>query len=138
MIFQFSKKWLDDNFFSMEYHVYRLLKSSCFEIFRDGKYGLFSSQNFDGKMVILLISENFLLWIFQRYGLFLSQKIVGKMIFTDYWKVLVLNFSVMGSTVFFSVKKLMGKMIFTWFLWAFHDIPRLGKYGFFAVLFTSY
>ena len=32
---------------------------------------------------------------------FLSQKVHGKMIFTDYWKVLVLNFSMMGNTVFF-------------------------------------
>ena len=32
---------------------------------------------------------------------FLSQKVDGKMIFTDYWKVLVLNFSMMGNTVFF-------------------------------------
>ena len=44
---------------------------------------------------------------------FLSQKVDGKMIFTDYWKVLVLNFSVMRNMVFFWVKKLMEKMIFT-------------------------
>ena len=31
----------------------------------------------------------------------------------DYWKVLALNFSVMGNMVFFWVKKLMEKMIFT-------------------------
>ena len=82
------------------------------------------------------------------------------MIFTDYWKGLVLNFSVMGNTVFFWVKKLMerwyllvtekflfwtfrwweirsffsqnvdGKMIYTSPFWAFHDIPGPGKYGF--------
>ena len=44
---------------------------------------------------------------------FLSIKVDGKMIFTDYWKVLVLNFLMMGNTVFFWVKKLMEKMIFT-------------------------
>ena len=44
---------------------------------------------------------------------FLSQKVDGNMIFTDYWKVLVLNFSVMGNMAFFRVKKLMEKMIFT-------------------------
>ena len=32
---------------------------------------------------------------------FLSQKVYGKIIFTDYWKNLVLNFSMMGNTVFF-------------------------------------
>ena len=62
----------------MEYHVYWLLKSSCFEIFGDGKYGLFSSQKVDGKMV-----------------------------FTKYWKVLVLNFTEMGNTSLFWAKKLM-------------------------------
>ena len=63
--------------------IYWLLKSSCFELFGDGKDGLF-----------------------------LRQKVNGKMIFPDYWKVLVLgyrkvlvlNFSLMGNIylVFFS------------------------------------
>ena len=55
-----------------KYDIYWLLKSSCFNLFGNGKYGLF-----------------------------LSQKVDGNMVFTDYWKVLVLNFSVMGNTVFF-------------------------------------
>ena len=81
------------------------------------------------------------------------------MIFTDYSKVLVLIFSGMRNTTFFLAKKLLesyllitekflfwsfqeweirsllsqkvdGKMIFTCSFWAFHDIPGLGKYGF--------
>ena len=68
----------------MEYHVYWELKSSCFHVFWD-----------------------------EKCGIFLSQKNDGKMIFTDYWKVLILNFSVMGNMAFFQVKKLMEKMIFT-------------------------
>ena len=44
---------------------------------------------------------------------FFSQKVDGKMAFADYWKVLVLNFSVMENMNFFWVKKLMEKMIFT-------------------------
>ena len=44
---------------------------------------------------------------------FLRHKVDVKMIFTDNWKVLVLNFSVMGNTVSFWVKELMEKMIFT-------------------------
>ena len=75
MIFQFSTKWQDDIFFSMEYHVYWLLRSSCFEVFGDGKYGLF-----------------------------LSQKVDGNIIFIDYWKVLVLNFSKIENTVLFEPK----------------------------------
>ena len=55
-----------------------LLKSSCFELFGDKKYGLSLSQGVDGRII-----------------------------FTGYWEVLVLNFSVMGNTVFFSPKKLM-------------------------------
>ena len=104
-------------------------------------------------------------WSFHRIYeikniVFLSLKVDGNMIFTDYWKVLVLNFSVMGNTVFFWVKKLMErwyllvteKFLFWTFRWweirsffqpkswwkddiylvflNFFDIPRLSKYGF--------
>ena len=61
----------------MEYHVSWFLKSSCFETFGDG-----------------------------NYGLFLSQKVDGEMIFIDYWEVLVLNFLEIGNTVFFWAKEL--------------------------------
>ena len=57
------------------FNIYWLLKSSCFELFGDGKYGLF-----------------------------LSQEVDEKMIFTDYWKVLVLNFSVIGIGSFFELR----------------------------------
>ena len=62
----------------------------------------------------LLITENFLFWSFREWEIrpFLSQKVDGKMLFTDYWKVLVLNFSVIGKMVFFWVKKLMER----WYL----------------------
>ena len=84
-----SKSWWKDG-------IYWLLESSCFELFGDGKYGLFSSQKVDRKMI-----------------------------FTDYWKVLVLNFSEMRNTVFFRAKKLMerwyllttGKFLFWTFRW---------------------
>ena len=110
----------------------------------------------------LLIAEKFLFWSFWEWEIrpFLSQKVDGKMLFTDYWKVLVLNFSVIRNTAFFWVKKLMErwyllinekflfwtlrwweiglffsqkvdeKRIYTWPFWAFHDIPGPGKYGF--------
>ena len=70
------KSWWKDN-------IYSSLESSCFEVFGDGKCGLFVSQQVDGKMI-----------------------------FTGYWEVLVLNFSVMRNTVFFWVKKLMER----WYL----------------------
>ena len=80
------------------------------------------------KIWYLLITEKFLFWTFQRQEIwtFLSQKNDGKMIFIDYWKVLVLNFLVMGNIS----QKVNGKMIFTWSFWALHDIPGLGKYDF--------
>ena len=37
--------------FSMEYHVYWVRKSSCFELFGDGKYGLYLIQKGDGKIM---------------------------------------------------------------------------------------
>ena len=69
VVFFEPKSWWKDD-------IYWLLKSSCFNLFGNGKYGFF-----------------------------LSQKVDGNMIFTDYWKVLVLNFLVIGNTVFFWVKK---------------------------------
>ena len=62
----------------------------------------------------LLITKKFLFNLFDngKYGFFLSLKVDGKMIFTGYWKGLVLNFLLMGNTVFFWVKKLMKR----WYL----------------------
>ena len=67
----------------MEYHVDWLLKDLCFERFGDGKYSYF-----------------------------LSRKADEKLIFTDYWKVLVLNFLEKGNTVFFWANILMER----WYL----------------------
>ena len=63
--------------------MYWLLKSSCFELFDDGKYGIFLSQEIDRKDDI-------------------------------YWllKSSCFNFSVVGNTVFFWVKKMMER----WYL----------------------
>ena len=89
-------------------------------------------------------------WVFWRGKI--CQKVDGNMIFTDYWKVLFLNFSVIvrswckddiywltrsscfelfgdGKYGFFS-QKVDGKMMYTWSFWAFHDIPGPGKYDF--------
>ena len=60
--FESRSLWKDD--------IHCLLRSICFELFGNGKYGIFFSQKVDGKM------------------------------------------------------------IFTWSLWAFYDIPGPGKYGF--------
>ena len=68
-----------------KYDTSWLLKSSCFDHFGNGKYGLFWAKR-----------------LMERWYL----------IFTSYWRVLVLIFSVMGNTVFFWVKKLMQR----WYL----------------------
>ena len=67
-VFLSQKSW-------WKYDIHKLLKSSCFNLLRDGKHGLF-----------------------------LSQKVDVKMIFTGYWNVLVLIFSGMRNTVFFWAK----------------------------------
>ena len=56
----------------------------------------------------LLVTGKILFWTFRWWEIrsFLSQEVAGKVIFTSYWEVLVLNFSMMGKTVFFSAKKL--------------------------------
>ena len=57
----------------------------------------------------LLVATEPSFWIFLGWKIrsFLSQNFDGNMIFTDIWKVLLLNFSGMGNTVFFWDKKLM-------------------------------
>ena len=79
----------------------------------------------------LLITEKVLFWISRWWEIwsFLSQEIDGKMIFTGYWEVLALDFSVMGNTVFFQPKR-WWKDDIKWSFWAFYDIPGCGKYGF--------
>ena len=111
MFYRF-RKWEIQSFLEpkswRKYDVYWLLESSCFELFGDWKYGLF-----------------------------LSQEVDGKMIFTGYWEVLVLNFSVMGNTVFFSAKKLMER----WYLRGVFELAmifqNLGSMVFRAVLWPQ-
>ena len=150
----------------MEYHVYCLLKRPCFELSRDENTVFFELKSWwKDDIYWLLESPCFELFGDEKYGVFLSQKIDGKIIFTDYWKVLVLNFSERGNTIFFWAKKLMekwyllitekflfrtfwrwekrsffsqkvdGKMMFTWSLWAFYGIPGPGKYGFSCIAY---
>ena len=73
-------------------YIYWLLENSCFELSWNGKYGIF-----------------------------LSLKNSGKMIFTDYWKVLVLNFLEMGNAVFFSSEKLIQK----WYLLGLFELSKI-------------
>ena len=118
VVFFEPKSWWKDD-------IYWLLKSSCFELFDDGKYGLFLSQEVDGKDDIywLLKSSCFELFGGGKYGIFLSQEVDGKMIFTGYREVLVLNFSVMGNTIFFSLKQLMER----WYLLGLFELSMISQ-----------
>ena len=71
----------------------------------------------------LLITEKVLFWTFGWWEIrsFLSQEVDGRIIFTGYWEVLVLNFSVMGNMVFFSVKKLMER----WYLLGLFELSMI-------------
>ena len=89
----------------MECHVYWSLNSSCFKFLQMKKYGIFSAKKLL-EIWYLLITEKFLFLSFQECEIrsFLSQKVDGRMIFTDYWKFLVLNFSVMEKWSFLDPK----------------------------------
>ena len=56
-----------------------------------------------------------------KYGPFLSQEVDEKMIFTGYWEVLVLSFSVMENAVFFSTKELMER----WYLHGLFELSMI-------------
>ena len=62
----------------------------------------------------LLIPKEHLFWIFWEWKIqsFLHQRVDGNLVFTDYSKVLVLNFSEIGNTVFSWDNNLMHK----WYL----------------------
>ena len=110
--------------------VYWLLRSSCFEFFRDRKYGLFWAKRLM-EIWYLLIIEKFLFLTFRKWEIrFFSAK--------NWWKDD--NYGLLKSSCFtffddgkyglFISEKNDLKIIFTWSFWAFHDIPGPGKYGF--------
>ena len=101
-----KKKKNNDKIFSLAWNiVYWLLKSHRFEFFGGGIYGLFWAKKLM-EIWYLLITEMFLFWTFRGWKMrsFLREKVDGKIIFTGYWKVLVLSFSVMENVVFFETK----------------------------------
>ena len=142
VMFQSSKKEKQkgDIFFSMEYHLYWLLKGPYFELLWDGIYGFFWAKKV-AEIWYILITEKFLFWTFRESEMrpFLRQKVDEKLVFTDYRKVLVLNFYVMGNTVFFETKRWWKDYIY-WLLKIFcYGLPKRpcfehfgdGKYGLF-------
>ena len=91
--FKTESWWKDD--------IYWSLKSSCFELFRNEKCGLYLRQNVDGKMI-----------------------------FTGYWKVLIFSFFGDRKYGLYFSQKVILKIMLSWSFWAFRDIPGPEKYGF--------
>ena len=100
-VFFKSKSWWKD-------YIYWLLKSSRFELFGDGKYGLFRVKKLM-EIWYLLITEKFLFWTFR------------------WWEI----------RSFFS-QKVDGNMIFTWLFLAFHNTPGFGKDDFSCSVITAH
>ena len=102
--FQSFRKWKIRSFLEpktwLKYDIYWLLKGSCFELFGDGKYGLFWVKTLV-KIWYLLVTEKFLFWTFRwcQIRSLLQPK--------SWWK----------------------DDIYIVF-WGFYDIPGPGKYGF--------
>ena len=80
-------------------------------------------------ILCLLITEKVLFWNFWRwkYGVFLSQKVDRKMKFTDYWKVLLLNFLEIRS--FFEPKSWWKDRIYWLLKVSCFELFGNGKYG---------
>ena len=91
--------------FSLAWNIVCWLPNGpCFDFFWDGKYGHFWAKKLMKIWYWLLKRSCFELFGNGKYGLVLRQKVSGKMIFTDYWNVLVLNFSGTKYMVFFEAK----------------------------------
>ena len=84
------------------------------------------------EMWYLLITEKLLFWTFQVWEIwsFLRQKVKEK-IFTDYWNVLVLNFSGMENTTFFEAKSWWKDYIYWLLKSSCFELFRNGKYSLF-------
>ena len=96
----------------MEYHVYWLLKSSCFELFGDGEYSLYGAKKLMERWY-LLITEKFLFWTFRRWELrsFFQPKSWWK--YDIYWLLKSSSFELFGDgkyILFLLAKKLMERL----------------------------
>ena len=88
-----------------KYYIYWLQKGYSFNLFGNGKYGIF-----------------------------LRQKVHWTMIFTDYWKAYVLDFSLIENTVFFMAKKLMERWYLHGLFELFMIFQDLGNMAFCAMI----
>ena len=97
----------------MEYHVYWLLKSSCFKLSGDGKYSLFWAKKMMERWY-LLITGKLLFWTFRRWEIqsFLSQKMMERWYLLISGKLLFWTFRRREIQSFLS-QKVDEKMIFT-------------------------
>ena len=99
----------------MEYHIFWIQESSCFELFWDGKYGLLLIQKVDGR------------WYFLRHGIpfFLRQKSSR------------FDFSGTGNKVFFLSKKLIESLYFLAIFELFMIFQDLANMDFRVIMLSS-
>ena len=116
MVFFEPKSWWKDD-------IYWLLKSSCFELFDDGKYGLFFEWRSWWKRWYLLITEKFLFWTFRWWKI--RSFFEARSWWKDhiYWLMRSSYFELLSdvNTIFFSAKKLMGR----WYLLVLFELSMI-------------
>ena len=103
-----SNSWCKDD-------IYWILKSSCFELFTNWKYSLFSSQKVDGKMTFTKYRKvlNFCFELFRDeiYGLFRAKKLMER------WYLLIT-----GKFLFWTFQRWEIRSFFEWKSWWKDDI----------------
>ena len=120
-----------------KYDIYWLLKSSCFELFGNGKYGLFLRQKFLKSWYYLLLTcYCFEFFEDGKFGIFWRKRLMER------WYLLVTEKFLFWAFRWWEIRSFLRqkvdiKVIFTWSFWAFHDIPGPEKYGFSYSAFSS-
>ena len=104
----------------MECHVYWLMKSSCFKLSGEEKYGLFWA-----KKLYLLIIGKFLFWTFPRWEIrvFLAKKLMERRYLLITEKALFWTFWRWKNGIFFWAKKLMER----WYLLGLFEFSMIFK-----------
>ena len=101
-----------------------LLWTFRFLIFSETGNTVFSWAKKMMKIWYLLITRKFLFWPFRWWEIqsfFESRSWLKNDIFTGYWEVLLLNFSMMGKAVFFSAKNLIER----WYLHGLFELSMI-------------
>ena len=132
MNFQFSKKKKKKK--EDEIPCLLITEKFLFWTFRKWKYVFLAKRLME--RWYLVITWKFLFWTFPRWEIrsFLNTKIWWKGIFTDYWKILVLNFSEQRNAVLLWTKMQMEKLYLLGRFELYMIFQGLGNMAFRAVM----